>query len=292
MTYQELVFSLERFWADRGCLIMYSYDCPVGAGTMCPATFLRALGPEPVQVAYVQPSRRPSDGRYGDNPNRFQKHLQFQVLLKPSPAEVQETYLASLEAIGLDLADHDVKFVEDDWEAPTLGASGVGWEVRLDGMEITQFTYFQQAGSLPCKPVSVELTYGLERLSMYLQNVNDYRHLMYNNVVNYGDLKYEEERQFSVYNFNEADVEMLWKLFEMYEAEAQRLIKANLPMPAHDYVLYCSHTFNLMEARDAVSITERPGMIERVRNLARAVAKCYVRQRDEMGFPLLEAQDT
>ncbi|NLJ35432.1 MAG: glycine--tRNA ligase subunit alpha [candidate division WS1 bacterium] len=288
MTYQDLVFSLERFWADHGCLIMHSYDCPVGAGTMCPATFLWALGPEPVRVAYVQPSRRPSDGRYGDNPNRFQKHLQYQVLLKPSPAQVQEMYLASLEAIGLDLATHDVKFVEDDWEAPTLGAAGVGWEVRLDGMEITQFTYFQQAGSLPCKPVSVELTYGLERLSMYLQDVDDYRNLKYNDTVNYGDLKYEEERQFSVYNFDAANVDMLWKLFDLYEAEAQHLINQNLPLPAHDYVLYCSHTFNLMDARGAVSITERPAMIERVRNLARAVAKSYVRQRDEMGFPLLQ----
>ncbi len=287
MTYQELIFGLQEFWADHGCTILQPYDWPVGAGTMCPATFLWALGPEPSRVAYVQPSRRPSDGRYGANPNRFQKHLQFQVILKPSPAEVQRMYLGSLEALGLDLAKHDVKFVEDDWEAPTLGASGLGWEVRLDGMEITQFTYFQQVGSLPCKPVSVEITYGLGRLAMYLQDVDDYRELQYSESLTYGELKYEEERQFSVYNFEAADVEMLRKLFDMCEAEASQLVKRGLPLPAHDYVLMCSHAFNLLEARGAVSITQRPGMIERVRNLARQVAKAYLRHREELGFPLL-----
>jgi len=287
MTYQELIFSLQEFWADHGCTILQPYDWPVGAGTMCPATFLWALGPEPSRVAYVQPSRRPSDGRYGANPNRFQKHLQFQVILKPSPAEVQGMYLGSLEALGLDLAQHDVKFVEDDWEAPTLGASGLGWEVRLDGMEITQFTYFQQVGSLACKPVSAEITYGLGRLAMYLQDVDDYRELQYSESLTYGELKYEEERQFSVYNFEAADVEMLRKLFDMCEAEASQLVKRGLPLPAHDYVLMCSHAFNLLEARGAVSITQRPGMIERVRNLARGVAKAYLRHREELDFPLL-----
>ncbi len=287
MTYQQLIFSLQEFWAGHGCIIMQPYDWPVGAGTMCPATFLWTLGPEPVRVGYVQPSRRPSDGRYGANPNRFQKHLQFQVILKPSPPEVQQMYLASLEAIGLDLATHDVKFVEDDWEAPTLGASGLGWEVRLDGMEITQFTYFQQVGSLPCKPVSAEITYGLGRLAMYLQDVDDYRELQYSDSVTYGEIKYEEERQFSIYNFEAADVDMLRQLFDMSEAEAAQLTKRGLPLPAHDFVLTCSHAFNLLEARGAVSITERPGMIERVRNLARDVAKTYVRHREELGFPLL-----
>ena len=287
MTYQELIFSLQEFWAGHGCTIMQPYDWPVGAGTMCPATFLWALGPEPARVGYVQPSRRPSDGRYGANPNRFQKHLQFQVILKPSPPEVQGMYLASLEAIGLDLATHDVKFVEDDWEAPTLGASGLGWEVRLDGMEITQFTYFQQVGSLPCKPVSAEITYGLGRLAMYLQDVDDYRDLQYSDAMTCGELKFEEERQFSVYNFEAADVDMLRQLFDMCEAEAAQLTKRSLPLPAHDYVLTCSHAFNLLEARGALSITERPGMIERVRNLARDVAKAYVRHREELGFPLL-----
>lgn len=287
MTYQELIFSLQEFWAGHGCTIMQPYDWPVGAGTMCPATFLWALGPEPARVGYVQPSRRPSDGRYGANPNRFQKHLQFQVILKPSPPEVQGIYLASLEAIGLDLTTHDVKFVEDDWEAPTLGASGLGWEVRLDGMEITQFTYFQQVGSLPCKPVSAEITYGLGRLAMYLQDVDDYRDLQYSDAMTCGELKFEEERQFSVYNFEAADVDMLRQLFDMCEAEAAQLTKRGLPLPAHDYVLTCSHAFNLLEARGALSITERPGMIERVRNLARDVAKAYVRHREELGFPLL-----
>ncbi len=289
MNYQQLIASLDQFWAEAGCVIMQPYDCPVGAGTMCPATILWALGPEPTQVAYVQPSRRPSDGRYGENPNRFQKHLQFQVLLKPSPPDVQDLYLASLQAIGLDLNIHDIKFVEDDWEAPTLGAAGLGWEVRLDGMEITQFTYFQQACSQPCKPVSAELTYGLGRLAMHLQGVDDYREIHYSDTITCGEIKYEEERQFSIYNFEVADVEMLWQLFDLYETEALRLIKAALPLPAYDYVLYCSHTFNLLEARGAISITERPGMIERVRNLAREVGKAYVRHREELGFPLLRS---
>lgn len=289
MTYQELIFKLEEFWSDHGCLIMQPYDLPVGAGTMCPATFLWALGPEPNRVAYVQPSRRPNDGRYGENPNRFQKHLQFQVILKPSPNDVQEIYLESLEAIGLDMMMHDVKFVEDDWESPTLGASGLGWEVRLDGMEITQFTYFQQVGSIQCKPVAAEITYGMGRLAMYIQDVDDYRKLMYNENVTYGEIKYEEERQFSAYNFEAANVDMLWNLFDMYEAEAIQLMARDLPLPAHDYVLHCSHTFNLLEARGAVSITERPGMIERVRNLARRVAKAYVTHREDLGFPLLKS---
>jgi glycyl-tRNA synthetase alpha chain len=288
MTYQELIFALETYWSDYGCLIMQPYDMPVGAGTMCPATFLWALGPEPMNVGYVQPSRRPSDGRYGENPNRFQKHLQYQVMLKPSPNDVQEIYLDSLEALGLDLTVHDVKFIEDDWEAPTLGASGLGWEVRLDGMEITQFTYFQQVGGMDCDPVPAEITYGLGRLAMYLQDVDDYRQLQYSDNVTYDEIKYEEERQFSVFNFEAADVEMLWKTFDQCEAEALRLIEMNLPLPAHDHVLQCSHTFNMLDARGAVSITERPGMIERVRNLARKVARGYVARREALGFPRLE----
>ncbi|MFP3902638.1 MAG: glycine--tRNA ligase subunit alpha [Armatimonadota bacterium] len=291
MTYHQLIFELETFWADYGCLIMQPYDMPVGAGTMCPATFLWALGPEPIDVGYVQPCRRPSDGRYGENPNRFQKHLQYQVLLKPSPDDVQEVYLSSLEALGLDLTAHDVRFVEDDWEAPTLGSAGLGWEVRLDGMEITQFTYFQQVGGMPCDPVPAEITYGLGRLAMYLQDVDDYRKLYYSDDVTYGDIKYEEERQFSVFNFEAADVNMLWKTFELCEAEAKRLIEQKLPLPAHDHILQCSHTFNLLESRGAISITERPGMIDRVRNLARKVAREYVARREELGFPRLNKDD-
>ena len=290
LTFQDLLARLTDFWRAQGCVISQPYDIEVGAGTMAPDTFLRALGPEPWRVAYVQPSRRPTDGRYGENPYRLQRYFQYQVILKPSPPDIQDIYLESLAALGLDLAEHDVRFVEDDWEAPTLGASGVGWEVWLDGMEITQFTYFQQVGGLPCRPVSVEITYGPERLAMYIQGVRDYRLLKWSDDVTYGELFYEQERQFSAYNFDHADVEMLRRHLDDYEREAQRLIDLGLPLPAYDYVLKCSHTFNLLDARGAVSVSERAAIIERIRNLARAVAEAYVRRREELGFPLLKRQ--
>jgi glycyl-tRNA synthetase alpha chain len=289
MTFQELLARLDAFWADQGCIISQPYDLEVGAGTMSPDTFLRALGPEPWRVAYVQPSRRPTDGRYGENPYRLQRYFQYQVVIKPSPDEIQEIYLASLEALGLNLREHDIRFVEDDWESPSLGAAGVGWEVWLDGMEITQFTYFQQMGSLPCKPVAVELTYGPERLAMYLQGVRDYRQIKWNDVITYGELFYAQEREFSVYNFEEADTAMLAAAFADYEAEAQRLIHTGLPLPAYDYVLKCSHTFNLLDSRGAVSVSERASIIERIRRLARGVAEAYIKSREEMGFPLLQS---
>ncbi len=287
MTFQELLSRLTSFWQEQGCVITQPYDVEVGAGTMTPDTFLRALGPEPWRVAYVQPSRRPTDGRYGENPYRLQRYFQYQVILKPSPPDVQEVYLASLEALGINLREHDIRFVEDDWEAPTLGASGVGWEVWLDGMEITQFTYFQQVGGLACRPVSVELTYGPERLAMYLQGVQDYRQIQWNEHVTYGELFYEQERQFSAYNFEKADVEMLWRMFEDFEKEAKRLVEQDLPLPAYDYVLKCSHTFNLLDSRGVLSVSQRASLIDRVRALARAVAEAYVAQREEIGFPLL-----
>ncbi len=289
-TFQDLLARLADFWQQQGCVISQPYDLEVGAGTMAPDTFLRALGPEPWRVAYVQPSRRPTDGRYGENPYRLQRYFQYQVILKPSPPDIQDIYLQSLEALGLDLADHDIRFVEDDWEAPTLGASGVGWEVWLDGMEITQFTYFQQVGGLPCKPVSVEITYGPERLAMYIQGVRDYRLLKWSEDITYGELFYEQERQFSAYNFEHADVEMLRRHLDDFEREAARLISLGLPLPAYDYVLKCSHTFNLLDARGAVSVSERAAIIERIRNLARAVAEAYVKRREELGFPLLKQQ--
>ncbi len=287
MSFQQLLARLSDFWQDRGCVIGQPYDAEVGAGTMTPDTFLRALGPEPWRVAYVQPSRRPTDGRYGENPYRLQRYFQYQVILKPSPDDVQDLYLASLEALGLRLREHDVRFVEDDWEAPTLGASGVGWEVWLDGMEITQFTYFQQVGGLPCRPVSVELTYGPERLAMYLQGVSDYRDLRWSDTVTYGEIYYEQERQFSAYNFEHADVDRLRRWFNDFEAEARGLASLGLPLPAYDYVLKCSHVFNLLDSRGAVSVTERAGLIDRVRGLARLVAEAYLRRREELGFPLL-----
>ncbi|MEI6503503.1 MAG: glycine--tRNA ligase subunit alpha [Armatimonadota bacterium] len=287
LTFQEIINRLNAFWAERGCIIAQPYDVEVGAGTMTPDTFLRALGPEPWSVAYVQASRRPNDGRYGENPNRMQKYYQYQVILKPSPNGIQETYLDSLCSLGIDPLEHDFRFVEDDWEAPTLGASGVGWEVWLDGMEITQFTYFQKAGGMVCSPVSVELTYGIERLAMYLQDVDHYRDLRWNDSLKFGELRKEEERQFSIYNFEAANVEMLWELFKLYETEVEALLEKNLQLPAYDYVLKCSHTFNLLDARGAVSITERPAMIGRIRNLASKVARLHVAQREALGYPLL-----
>ncbi|HEY8498541.1 MAG TPA: glycine--tRNA ligase subunit alpha [Limnochordales bacterium] len=287
MNYQELIFRLERFWAEQGCIILQPYDMEVGAGTMHPATFLRALGPEPWRAAYVQPSRRPTDGRYGENPNRLQRYYQYQVLLKPAPDDVLEIYLDSLRAIGIRPEEHDVRFVEDDWEAPTLGAWGLGWEVWLDGMEVTQFTYFQQVGGIDLDPICVELTYGLERLAMYLQGVDNVFDVEWVDGVTYGDVFHRNEVEHSRYNFEEASVDTLFSLFQIYEAEARRLLDKGLVLPGHDFVLKCSHTFNLLDARGAISVTERTAYIARVRALARRCAQAYLAQREELGYPLL-----
>ncbi len=288
MTFQELLMTLERFWADRGCVIQQPYDIEVGAGTFNPATLLRVLGPEPWNVAYVEPSRRPTDGRYGENPNRLQHYYQYQVILKPSPKDIQEQYLDSLRSLGIDPLDHDIRFVEDDWESPTLGAWGLGWEVWLDGMEITQFTYFQQAGGIDLHPVAVELTYGPERIAMYLQGAESVYDLEWTRGIKYGDVHHRGEVEHSVYNFEQADVAMLFRLFDMYEQESQRIINLGLVLPAYDYCLKCSHTFNLLNARGAISVAERASLIGRVRNLARLCAEGYLKQREEMGFPLLK----
>ncbi len=290
MTFQELILALERFWAGQGCVIQQPYGIEVGAGTFNPATFLRVLGPEPWNVAYVEPSRRPTDGRYGENPNRLQHFYQYQVIMKPSPLDIQEIYLESLRSFGIDPLDHDIRFVEDDWESPTLGAWGLGWEVWLDGMEITQFTYFQQAGGIDLRPVSAELTYGIERIAMYLQGVENVFDLIWTDGIRYGDIHHRGEVEFSRYNFEEADVEMLLRLFEMYEGEAKRLMERGLVLPAYDYCLKCSHTFNLLEARGAISVTERMSFVLRVRELARGCAGLYLRQREEMGYPLLRSR--
>ncbi len=290
MYFQEVILSLQKFWARRGCLLVQPYDMEVGAGTFHPATVIKALGPEPWNVAYVQPSRRPTDGRYGENPNRLQHYYQFQVLLKPSPVDVQEQYLQSLKVLGVDPLDHDIRFVEDDWESPTLGAAGLGWEVWLDGMEITQFTYFQMTGSVELDPISVELTYGLERIAMYLQEIDNVYDLKWNESITYGDVHHQEEVEQSIYNFEKADVKMLLELFNRYEGEANRMIKESLVIPAYEYCLKCSHTFNLLDARGAISVTERTGYIGRVRNIARACAKEYLKQREAMGFPLMKKE--
>jgi glycyl-tRNA synthetase alpha chain len=287
MYFQDVILALQKFWARRGCVMVQPYDLEVGAGTFHPKTLLWVLGPEPWNVAYVQPSRRPTDGRYGENPNRLQHYYQYQVILKPSPEDVQQKYLASLKALGVDPLAHDIRFVEDDWESPTLGASGLGWEVWLDGMEITQFTYFQQAGSIELAPISVELTYGLERICMYLQGVDNVYDLKWNAHVTYGDVHHQQEVEQSTYNFEIADVKMLLRLFEQYEAEAKRAVAAGLVLPAYEYCLKCSHTFNLLDARGAISVTERTGYIGRIRNLARASAEAHLQQRERMGFPLL-----
>jgi glycyl-tRNA synthetase alpha chain len=288
MYFQDVILALHKFWTRNGCIMMQPYDLEVGAGTFHPTTLLRALGPEPWNVAYVQPSRRPTDGRYGENPNRLQHYYQYQVILKPSPQDVQQLYLSSLKALGIDPLSHDIRFVEDDWESPTLGASGLGWEVWLDGMEITQFTYFQQAGSIELAPISVELTYGLERISMYLQGVDNVYDLQWNERISYGDVHHQQEVEQSTYNFEQADVAMLLRLFEQYEAESQRIIQIGLVLPAYEFCLKCSHTFNLLDARGAISVTERTGYIGRIRNLARACAEGYLKQREAMGFPLLK----
>ena len=288
MFFQDLILNLQRFWSEIGCVIQQPYDIEVGAGTFNPATFLRVLGPEPWKVAYVEPSRRPADGRYGENPNRLQHYYQFQVILKPSPIEIQEIYLDSIKMLDIDPLAHDIRFLEDDWESPTLGAWGLGWEVWLDGLEITQFTYFQQAGGIDLKPVSVEITYGLERIAMYLQEVESVYDLEWTKGITYGDIHHQSELEFSTYNFEKADVEMLFNLFKMYEKESVRLIEKGLVLPSYDYCLKCSHTFNLLDARRAISVTERVSFIGRVRNLARLAAEGYLKQREEMGYPLLK----
>jgi glycyl-tRNA synthetase alpha chain len=286
MNFQELIMALGTYWADYGCVIQQPYDLEVGAGTFSPATLLRALGPEPWSVAYVQPSRRPTDGRYGENPNRLGHYYQYQVIIKPSPIDIQDIYLASLKSLRLDPLEHDIRFVEDDWESPTLGASGLGWEVWLDGMEITQFTYFQQAGSIRLDPISVEITYGLERIAMYLQEKENVYDLMWNRHVTYGDVHKKGEWELSTYNFEMADVKMLFQLFHLYEAESIKVAEQGLTLPAYDYCLKCSHTFNILDARGAISVTERTRYIERIRNLARLAARNYLAQREEMGYPL------
>jgi len=285
---QEMILKLQSYWAQQGCIIYQPYDLEVGAGTMSPATFLKALGPEPWNVAYVQPSRRPTDGRYGENPNRVQHYYQFQVILKPSPDDVQELYLGSLEALGIDLLKHDVRFVEDDWESPTLGAWGLGWEVWLDGMEITQFTYFQQVGGIDVKPVSAEITYGVERLAMFIQGVDSIFDLVWVDGVTYGDVFLQNEVEYSKHNFESADTTKLFTLFDLYEDEAERLIGLGLVLPGYDYVLKCSHTFNLLDARGALSVSERTRFIGRVRALARLAAQGYLAERERLGFPLLK----
>jgi glycyl-tRNA synthetase alpha chain len=282
-TYQDMILRLERFWADYGCVVLQPYHTEVGAGTFNPATFLRCLGPEPWKAAYVEPSLRPSDGRYGENPYRFQQFWQYQVVLKPSPADVLEVYFDSLRAIGIDPVDHDVRLVEDDWEGPTLGASGLGWEVWIDGLEVTQFTYFQQLGSLDLDLITAEIVYGTERLAMYLQGKRNAFELEWAPGVTWGDVYRENERQWSIYNFEEANVPLLTKRFEEHERECQRLLERGVPLPAYDEVLKSSHTFNLLDARGAISATERAAYIGRVRNLARRVALAYLEQGEERG---------
>jgi glycyl-tRNA synthetase alpha chain len=293
-SFQGLIFALQDYWAKQGCVILQPYDMEMGAGTFHSATFLRAIGPEPWRTAYVQPSRRPTDGRYGENPNRLQHYYQFQVLLKPSPDNIQELYLDSLRAIGFDPLVHDIRFVEDNWESPTLGAWGLGWEVWLNGMEVTQFTYFQQVGGLECRPVSGEITYGLERLAMYLQGVESVYDLVWargpQGTVTYGDVFHQNEVEQSTYNFEHADTEALFVWFDTCERESQKLIEAGLPLPAYEQVLKASHSFNLLDARHAISVTERQRYILRVRSLARAVAEAYFAAREKLGFPMLKEE--
>lgn len=286
MNFQTVIATLHKFWSDRGCAIAQPYDIEKGAGTMNPHTFLRAIGPEPWSVAYVEPCRRPTDGRYGENPNRFQHYYQYQVLIKPSPPNIQDLYLDSLRALGIRPEDHDIRFVEDNWESPTLGAWGVGWEVWLDGMEITQFTYFQQCGSIDCRPVSIEITYGLERLAMYLQEVDAMTKIAWTDNIAYGEIYLQSEIEQCTYNFEASDPELLFSLFGLYEREAKQLIEKGLVLPSLDYVLKCSHSFNLLDARGVISVTERTRYIGRIRNLARRVGKLYLEQRENLGFPL------
>lgn len=288
MTFQEIILTLQEFWSKQGCILAQPYDVEKGAGTMNPSTFLRVLGPEPWHVAYVEPSRRPADGRYGENPNRLFQHHQFQVIMKPSPDNIQELYLQSLAELGINEKEHDIRFVEDNWESPTLGAWGLGWEVWLDGMEITQFTYFQQVGSVDVKPVASEITYGLERIAMYIQEKENVYDIDWNGTYTYGDVFHQNEFEQSTYNFELADTALLFDLFDKYEKEAVRVIELGYVHPAYDYVLKCSHTFNLLDSRGAISVSERTAFISRVRNLARLCAQCYLKQREELGYPLLK----
>jgi glycyl-tRNA synthetase alpha chain len=294
LTFQDMILTLQKFWADRGCVLMQPYDMEVGAGTFHPATFLRSIGPENWRSAYVQPCRRPTDGRYGENPNRYQYYYQFQVVMKPSPANIQELYLDSLRHLGIDPLEHDIRFVEDNWESPTLGAWGLGWEVWMDGMEITQFTYFQQVGGLECYPVTGEITYGLERLALYLQGVDDFQQLIWsqsdNETVTYADVFHQYEVEMSAFNFDYSNVDALFEQFDFCETETHRLLEANLPLAAYEFVMKASHAFNLLDARHAISVTERQRFILRVRGLARGVAKAYLESREKLGFPLADDQ--
>ena len=292
MTFQQIILTLQKFWSSRGCVLEQPYDVEKGAGTMNPATFLRTIGPEPWNVAYVEPSRRPDDGRYGDNPNRLFQHHQFQVIMKPSPDNIQETYLESLKELGINPEEHDIRFVEDNWESPTLGAWGIGWEVWLEGMEITQFTYFQQIGGIDTHPVSVEIPYGLERIAMYIQQKDNVYDLVWTDGVTYGDIWHENEYEQSVYSYELSDHDMLFKLFDMYEAEATRIIKLGYVLPAYDYVLKSSHTFNLLDAAGAISLSERTEYIARVRKLSRMCAKAYLKMRKDLGFPMLKGKES
>jgi len=296
MTFQGLILALQEYWAKQGCVLLQPLDLEVGAGTFHPATFLRSIGPEPWSTAYVQPSRRPTDGRYGENPNRLQHYYQFQVIIKPSPKDLQGLYLDSLAYLGLDMLEHDVRFVEDNWESPTLGAWGLGWEVWLNGMEVTQFTYFQQVGGLDCKPVTGEITYGLERIAMYLQGVKSVYDLVWtkhgDNITTYGDVFHQNEVEMSTYNFEHANTEHLFKTFDQSESECNKLIEANLPLPAYEMVLKASHAFNLLDARHAISVTERQRFILRVRALSRKVAETYYAARESLGFPMLANKNT
>ncbi len=293
-TFQGLILALQEYWAQQGCAVLQPLDMEVGAGTFHPATFLRSIGPEPWAATYVQPSRRPTDGRYGENPNRLQHYYQFQVVIKPSPLDIQELYLGSLRMCGIDPLEHDIRFVEDNWESPTLGAWGLGWEVWLNGMEVTQFTYFQQVGGIDCKPVTGEITYGLERIAMYLQGVESVYDLVWTNgpqgKISYGDVFHQNEVEMSSYNFEHADVEALFAQFDNCEKESQKLIEVGLPLPAYEMVLKASHTFNLLDARHAISVTERARFIGRVRNLARAVAQAYYERREALGFPMCQQE--
>ena len=290
LTFQEIILTLQNYWSDQGCLLLQAYDREKGAGTMSPYTFLLAIGPEPSNEAYVEPSRLPPDGRYGENPNRLFQHHQFQVVMKPSPDNIQELYLGSLRLLGIDPLEHDIRFVEDNWENPSMGCAGLGWEVWLDGMEITQFTYFQQVGGLECNPVTSEITYGLERLASYIQDVDSVYDIQWTKGVKYGEIFIQPEYEHSKYAFESSNQELLLMLFNEYEKEALVQIEAGLVHPAYDYVLKCSHTFNLLDARGAVSVTERAGYLARIRNMARSIAKAFVTEREKLGFPLLQDQ--
>ncbi|MBG9983397.1 glycine--tRNA ligase subunit alpha [Aerococcaceae bacterium DSM 111022] len=290
-TIQDMIMTLQNFWADQGCLILQSYDTEKGAGTMSPYTFLRAIGPEPWNAAYVEPSRRPADGRYGENPNRLYQHHQFQVVMKPAPIDIQEIYLDSLRVLGINPLEHDIRFVEDNWENPSLGCAGLGWEVWIDGMEITQFTYFQQVGGLKCDPVTSELTYGLERLAMYILDVDNVYDLEWAPGVKYGEIFQQPEFEQTTYAFDESNTEMLFAQFDAYEAEAMHNIEKELVHPAYDYILKCSHAFNLLDARGVISVSDRAGYLARIRKMARAVATSFVNKREALGFPLLKSQE-